>query len=338
MEVLYPTQTIAAGLAALVKRWPNVQSSSPDRPVFVLAAGWRSGSTLVQRALMSQCLIWGEPFGHGGLIEHLTDPLRAVNSFWPQPHFMYKGQPVENLAETFVGNLYPPATHLLDAYLAWFDALFARPARAAGKERWGIKEVRLSADHAAFLRWLYPQAKILFLIRNPYAQFRSYASWRDKGMQWYHRWPKHPVTAELCGRHWKELTGSFLAVGEALGGLVVHYEDLGSGGWEAIRDYVGFELSEPGIGTNPPDGGPPPVTELAANDLEALRSAVEPLAGELGYGESGVSGRESGSGRQRSEVRDQRSEIRSQNLEAESVVAVAGGNSGFTRCPASQCA
>jgi sulfotransferase family protein len=283
MDDLYPPQTIAAGLAALARRWPAVQSTSEQQPVFVLAAGWRSGSTLLQRALMSHCLVWGEPFGHAGLLERLADPLRAVNERWPEPHFVYRGEPVETLAGRFVANLYPPPEHLLQAYLAWFEAGFARPARAAGKERWGIKEVRLSADHATFLRWLYPHAKFLFVIRNPYDAFRSFAARRDHGWSWYHRWPDHPVTPELFGRHWRELAGSFLAAGEALGGLIVRYERLDRDGWDAIRNYVGLELSEKAIGTNPPDGGPPPLAAFSPPDLELLRAEVEPLAGELGY-------------------------------------------------------
>src|SRR2546423_11958321 len=121
MDELYPAQTIAAGLAALSRRWPEVRSSSPDEPVFVLAAGWRSGSTLLQRALLSHALVWGEPLGHAGLIERLSDPLRAVNERWPEAHFVYRGQPIDKLAEKFVANLYPPPHYLIKAHLAWFD-------------------------------------------------------------------------------------------------------------------------------------------------------------------------------------------------------------------------
>src|SRR6478752_6779725 len=127
MDDLYPKHSIADGVAVLGKRWPDARSNSGEEPVFVLAAGWRSGSTLLQRALLSHCFVWGEPFGHAGLIERLADPLRAVNNGWPEPHFMYRGEPPDKLTDKFIANLYPSPRHLLNAYLAWFEALFAAP-------------------------------------------------------------------------------------------------------------------------------------------------------------------------------------------------------------------
>jgi len=99
-----------------------------------------------------------------------------------------------------------------------------------------------------------------------------------------------------------------------LGGLVVYYEDLERGGWQEVRDYVGFELSEAAIRTNPPDGGPRPVAELSPADLEPLRAEVEPLAEELGYSWEGSGGRGQGS-----EVRSQEPGVSGQDSAASKV-------------------
>ena len=45
------------------------------------------------------------------------------------------------------GELFPSLEELRKAQRALFDALFAEPARKAGTRRWGIKEVRLGAEH-----------------------------------------------------------------------------------------------------------------------------------------------------------------------------------------------
>ena len=58
--------SMAAALDAIAHRWPDAHSDFPQDPVFVLAAGWRSGSTWVQRGLMTsgQIVIWGEPYAY----------------------------------------------------------------------------------------------------------------------------------------------------------------------------------------------------------------------------------------------------------------------------------
>jgi len=80
--------SLAAAIATIHARWPDLkQPTSTECPVFVLAAGWRSGSTLLQRMLMPECFIWGEPYGHSGMLQSLADPLRCMTADWPEPHF-----------------------------------------------------------------------------------------------------------------------------------------------------------------------------------------------------------------------------------------------------------
>src|SRR5260370_858511 len=74
---------LEGGLAVIRRRWPELVNTSTEAPVFVLAAGWRSGSTLLQRLLMPACFIWGEPFGHADLIDSLADHLRCFTHRCP---------------------------------------------------------------------------------------------------------------------------------------------------------------------------------------------------------------------------------------------------------------
>ena len=203
--------SIASGLASMRRRWPALESSSEEQPIFILSAGWRSGSTWLQRMLMPSCFVWGEPYGHAALIDSLAEPIRCFRDDWPEPHFIYQGQTADVLKQQFIANLYPPPETLLSAHLAFFDALFVRPARDAGSSRWGLKEVRLTIDHAQFLRWLFPKSKIVYLVRNPYDAYRSLAARRNRGWYWFHRWPNSLLTTAEFGRHWREAVTGFLA-------------------------------------------------------------------------------------------------------------------------------
>ena len=47
----------------------------------------------------------------------------------------------------------------------------AAPARKRGFARWGVKEVRWSGAHGLVLRWLYPKAHFLLIVRDPVSAY-----------------------------------------------------------------------------------------------------------------------------------------------------------------------
>lgn len=59
---------------------------SHGAPIFLLSAGWRSGSTLLQRMLMEfndDIVIWGEPFDHSNIYDNMMNQFRCFTTSWP---------------------------------------------------------------------------------------------------------------------------------------------------------------------------------------------------------------------------------------------------------------
>jgi hypothetical protein len=214
----------ATALAHLAQ-WAT--SPSEESPVFVLAATGRSGSTLLQRVVASsgEVLVWGEPYADSGLVPRLGSSLQVFSRIWPEPHFVRRGEELApaRLTVENVENLYPHPEALVAAHLAFHDALFGAPARDAGYVRWGLKETRLGGDDARYLRFLYPNGRLLFLVRDPVDVWASYRRWAG----WYLDWPGGQVrTPQAFARAWARLAASYTATAAELGAMVVRYEDL----------------------------------------------------------------------------------------------------------------
>lgn len=283
---------LAARLGTLRARFPEALGNSDEAPLFLLAAGWRSGSTLVQRVLMSvgDTMIWGEPFARAGIVPTLVDQLRCFTAEWPPRDYFidaFSGQ----LSDQWVANSYPEVGRLIAAHRAFLTELLAQPARQLGRERWGFKEVRLDGAHALYLKMLFPKAKFIFLVRDPYA---CYASFRHYIKSDFVAWPDRPVhSAGDFGRMWRELVVDFQRVCPHVDGFWLRYEDYlaDPGVHEALCAYVGAELAAPGALKLIPTTGQKDSSDTAKPEHRLLwwerrgiRRQVGAVGPSLGYG------------------------------------------------------
>jgi hypothetical protein len=270
---------------AIQQRWGSAVGGSPaENPIFILGAGWRCGSTWLQRLVMSsgKALIWGEPLDRSCIVQTMSNQLLPFGQGWPPDKwFMGDKDPVA-LADQWVANLCPPVPRVIESHRTLFRSLFDAPARERGILHWGLKEVRLTTAHAGYLRLLFPGARFVFLIRNPFDAYRSYSSaWSP----WFERWPDRlTVTARQFGQLWTRLAEDFLDNHAAVEGLLVRYEDLvsDSGTIKKVADYLELALA-PDAAARPIRGVPRQREAVSYLERWLLRDQVRGPGRRLGY-------------------------------------------------------
>lgn len=221
---------LGRALTVIAARWPDAAARQADdeKPIFIFSAGWRSGSTLLQRLVMSgtQSIVWGEPLGDTATVVRLAHGLDILSKDWPPSSFFPGNVPANDLAGEWIANLTPTIASLREAHRAFFLTWLRDTAAAEyGAQRWGLKEVRLTMDHARYFHWLFPNAKFLFICRNP---LDAFGSW--KGNRWRSPWPGYYRNSGIAfARHWAHLTRGFLDGHHEVGGMFIRYEDLVQG-------------------------------------------------------------------------------------------------------------
>ena len=277
-------------LNCIEQRWPTLSPTENDQeqPIFIFSAGWRSGSTLVQRLVVSsgEVLIWGEPLGDAALIPVLCRALSRISLTWPKEEYFDDDVSLSTLSSKWIANLTPPISYLMSSHRSILhEWLGISVKNLYGLPRWGLKEVRLTIDHARYLKWLFPQARFIFVFRN---LFDAYRSW--KGNLWGDRWPgyfsRSPV---VFARHWKLLLEGFINGYKQVDGLMIKFEDLISGKIDldqiAAHIRVGKidrSVLEKKVGS-PNAHRQKPAKKINVYERAILSSIGRPLLNKLGY-------------------------------------------------------
>lgn len=204
---------------------------SNEKPVFVFSSSWRSGSTLLQRYITApgEVLVWGET---GGALNSLRDALsgweqitadssrRFANSIGgngEQAYRDFSAAPKSEHAQQWIANLTPPYDEIVTNMRSMLVELYGKRAEALGYTRFGIKETRCDLATARCLQALFPDAKFVFLVRDPLAVMLSI-----KRHYWMGR-PAGHATLHYYTEHWRTRSAQFR---EADFGMTLRYEDF----------------------------------------------------------------------------------------------------------------
>jgi hypothetical protein len=251
-------------------------------PCFVLSAGWRSGSTALQRLLSSShdMFVWGEPYTTGQVLARLERmTAEALGSDYGQECVIDTTDIGPGMSARWMATTYPPTASLLTAARAYLNGLFWEPLAPLGYRSWGLKEVNLRAAQTRLLQNAFPDASYVFLVRHPVAAYRSFrahaAMWPApaRGHRARLTWVSGPVG---FGRVW--LDGATYAREQVTGrSMVVRYEDAVADAAFAQRlsSHVGVEVDESAWKTRVGSSGRRPTRSAVERaEIAALWSVV----------------------------------------------------------------
>lgn len=243
-------------------------------PVFLLGCSWRCGSTLLQRVLNSSgsIFIWGE---QAGLLNGLVEPLKTLELLDGLSD-RQKSRLEATAERAWIANINPRFNDFKAAVCLMLRSIYETPTKARGIDRWGFKEVRYDAHIARLLLDLYPNSRVIFLVRNPFDVLASNAA---------NDWYGDIGGATGVALQWKNSCESFLTFQDARV-LLVKYEELIHSSASVLRllsDHLSINqhtLTDAAIKVVVRGAHQPPT--YGRNELEALEM-LKPVAASYGY-------------------------------------------------------
>jgi hypothetical protein len=149
-------------------------SGAADRPIFVIGVH-RGKTTLVQRALncSREVVLWGE---HGGILKHYRAAFERFGAVPTQKRDL-RSLPTQQYGTTWIAMANPMSQ---DEYLDVLRDHVKTVFGALPDMRWGFKEITYhEVEDAEWLIKLFPECRIVYLVRDPVGIFMSqyFVSW-----------------------------------------------------------------------------------------------------------------------------------------------------------------
>lgn len=209
-----------------------VNEFQPPR-LLISGSSQRCGSTWVQRIVhaATNIFIWGES---SPLVESLYAIFRAF-----QETDLVRSQETRDLLSSsqdptvWRANANPSLAELKRGFLALFSEFYKETYGCAG---YGWKEVRYGREHLEFLWELFPELKVILLVRNPLDVVRSL-----KAKGWLGRWRDTQSISWVC-RNWSQRTKDYLFLQDHPNTFFVRYEDVTSR-LEELVTFVGGRIT-----------------------------------------------------------------------------------------------
>jgi GT2 family glycosyltransferase/SAM-dependent methyltransferase len=209
-----------------------VNEFQPPR-LLISGSSQRCGSTWVQRIVhaATDIFIWGES---SPLVESLYAIFRAF-----QETNLVRSQETQNLLSSsqdptvWRANANPSPAELKRGFSALFSEFYRE---TYGRTGYGWKEVHYGRKELEFLWELFPELKVVLLVRNPMDVVRSL-----KAKGWLGRWRDTQSVSWVC-RNWSQRTKDYLLLQDHPHTFFVRYEDVASR-LEELVEFVGGRMT-----------------------------------------------------------------------------------------------
>ena len=190
----------------------------PFPSLIISASSRRSGSTWLQRVIhaSTDIFVWGESFP---LVELLT----TTYANFQKNQTVQEEETSQFLSSSqdptvWVANITPPFSNLKAANRSFFSEFY----KGTDRPRYGWKEVHYGRSELDFIRELFPETKILLLVRNPFPVAASLSK-----LGWMGRFEDTP-DLQMVAELWRERTSDYLALRNDPGFFFIRYEDVHS--------------------------------------------------------------------------------------------------------------